>query len=80
MYVRQMLPADKDILSHQIEDTPALFRTNDPSEAFRFCRAAMKREDRTLACTSNRDIITGREFGGLDVFQFANEFVVRIME
>jgi hypothetical protein len=63
-----------------IEDAPALLSTNDASEAFRFCRSAMKREEGSLASTSIRDIITGREYGGLDVFQFANEFTVPIRE
>jgi hypothetical protein len=61
----------------RIEDTPALLSTNDPSEAFRVCRSAMNREEGSLASTSIRDVVTGREYGGIEVFQFANEFAVR---
>jgi hypothetical protein len=64
----------------RIEDAPALLSTNDAAEAFRYCRSAMKREEGSLASTSIRDVITGREYGGLDVFQFANEFAVPIRE
>jgi hypothetical protein len=61
----------------QIQDTPPFFATNDPAEALSICQAAMRREDGTLACTTIRDVITGREYGGVDVFQFANEFSLR---
>jgi hypothetical protein len=64
----------------QIQDTPAILSTNDASEALRACRAAMRREEGTLTSTSIRDVITGREYGGLEVFQFANEFALRVMD
>jgi hypothetical protein len=64
----------------QIQDSPAILSTNDPSEALRACRAAMRREEGTLTSTSIRDLITGREYGGIDVFQFANEFALRVMD
>jgi hypothetical protein len=34
----------------------------------------------TLPSTSIRESITGRDYGGLEVFQFANEFAVRMQE
>ena len=34
----------------------------------------------TLASTTIRDVITGREYGGLGVFEFANEFAVPVVD
>ena len=59
---------------------PAILATNDPREGVRVCRAAMRREEGTLASTSIRDVITGREYGGLGVFEFANEFAVPVVD
>jgi hypothetical protein len=64
----------------RIEDSPPILATNDPREAVRVCRAAMRREEGTLASTSIRDLITGREYGGLGVFEFANEFAVPVVD
>jgi len=64
----------------QIQDTPAILSTNDASEALRACRAAMRREEGTLASTSIRDRITGREYGGMEVFQFANEHALPLFD
>lgn len=61
----------------QIQDAPPFFVTNDPAEALRICQAAIRREEGSAASTAIRDVITGREYGGIDVFQFANEFSLR---
>jgi len=63
-------------LHHQ--DALPLLTTNDAAAALHACRAAMKREEGTAQATHIRDLVTGREYGGLDVFQFANEFGIVI--
>jgi hypothetical protein len=63
----------------QIKDSPPLLITNDPAEALRICQSAMRREEGSLASTTIRDVITGKEYGGVEVFQFANEFSIRFV-
>lgn len=63
-----------------VEDAPPLLGTNDPAEAYRTCRAAMRFETGTLHATCIRDRITGKEYAGLDVFAFGNQFGLVIPE
>lgn len=67
-------------LGLHVEDAPPLIGTNDPAEAYRTCRAAMRFEQGTLNTTCIRDRLAGKEYGGLDVFVFANQFGLVIPE
>jgi hypothetical protein len=62
------------------EELPPVLVTNDPKEAYRICRAAMRREEGTHQASCIRDLVTGQEHAGLDVFAFANQYGIRITE
>jgi hypothetical protein len=62
------------------EELPPIFATNDPREAYRICRAAMRREEGTHQASGIRDLVTGQEHSGMEVFTFANQHGIRISE
>jgi hypothetical protein len=64
----------------QVQDAPPLLGTNDPAEAFRTCRSAMRFEQGTLQSTGIRDCLLGKEYTGIDVFGFANQYGIVVRE